>query len=426
MNIEEFLSNDNIFDFPTVPTGSSSTAGEFFQKAIITPQNTETIRKWHHLLTRYMNDPEAIILSRLYESNKLNGDWNNRRGMLTRMADGFSYACASNDFARIIFTMAYCDFVPEYRDFKKMMTERKFSLSSCRGLTTVERDHAAFRIKQYHTRFYTQGWYLAHIMAYKRDEYLGYPGVDIRDIITLGTKNNWKKNGNYYVRELPNTLSEEQKKIAKAQFLRFVDPINYFLVPGQGRVSVYQIGEKREIVDFIRKKYSDAFGDDYKDFMKKALVNPRDIPQESCDVLGNKRIQVSFGNNVQQPPANVQRPQQIHQPRIRREVAIADDNTKVARRIEKWANSPDSKVHRIIKAFVVESRNGKALVDNVRRRCSNPEDAAFYLDGFNACLASLKTNAGNSYGKLFVEDDGYLSIFEEVREMFDEVKDLFE
>lgn len=94
--------------------------------------------------------------------------------------------------------------------------------------------------------------------------------------------------------------------------------------------------------------------------------------------------------------------------------------------ILKWANRSDSKVHKIIKAFIAESHDGRALVDNVRRRCSNPEDAAFYLDGFNACLASLKTNAGNSYGKLFVEDDGYLSIFEEVREMFDEVKDLFE
>lgn len=304
MFIEEFLSNDNIFNFPNVPTGSSDTADEFFQKAIITPQKTEAIRKWHRLLTRYMNDPEAIILSRLYESNKLNGDWNNRRGMLTRMADGFSYACASNDFARIIFTMAYCDFVPEYHDFKKMMTERKFSLSSCRGLTKVERDHAAFRIKQYHKRFYTQGWYLAHIIAFKRDEYLGYPGIDIRDIITLGTNNQWRKNGDYYVRELPNTLSEDQKKIARAQFLRFVDPINYFLVPGRSNSSVGNIGEKDEIVNFMRKKYFDAFDDDYKDFMKKALIKPDEIPQENCEVLGNKRISVSFGNIVQPLPAN--------------------------------------------------------------------------------------------------------------------------
>ena len=305
MNIEEFLNNDNIFDFPTVPTGSSSTAGEFFRKAIITPQNTETVRKWHHLLTRYMNDPEAIILSRLYESNQLNGVWDNRRGMLTRMADGFSYACASNDFARIIFTMAYCNFVPEYRDFKKMMTERKFSLSSCRGLTTVEREHAAFRIKQYHTRFYTQGWYLAHIMAFKRDEYSGYPGIDLKDIITLGTKNRWRSNGDYYVRELPGTLSEDQKKIAKAQFLRFIDPINYFLVPGRSNSSIGNIGERDEIVNFMRKKYSDSFDDDYKDFMKKALVGQDLIPQQSVETLGRQQISVSFGLNLAHHAANL-------------------------------------------------------------------------------------------------------------------------
>lgn len=305
MYIEEFLKNNNIIHFPSVPAGSSNTVSEFYEKAICIPRNSETIKKWHHLLTRYMNDPEAIILSRLYESNKLNGIWNNRRGLLTRMADGFSYACASNDFARIIFTMAYCNFVPEYQDFKKMMTERKFSLSSCRGLTTVEREHAAFRVRQYHTRFYTQGWYLAHIVAFKKDEYLGYPGVDIRDIITLGEKKQWRSNGSYYVRELPNTLSEKQKKIAKAQFLRFVDPINYFLVPSRSNSSVANIGEKDEIVNFMKKKYFDTFGEDYKDFMRKALVNPRDIPQESCEMLGIKCIPVSFGNNVQQPPANV-------------------------------------------------------------------------------------------------------------------------
>ena len=314
MNIEEFLSNDNIFCFPTVPTGSSSTAGEFFRKAIITPQNTETVRKWHHLLTRYMNDPEAIILSRLYESNQLNGVWDNRRGMLTRMADGFSYACASNDFARIIFTMAYCNFVPEYRDFKIMMTERKFSLSSCRGLTTVEREHAAFRIKQYHTRFYTQGWYLAHIMAFKRDEYSGYPGIDLRDIITLGTKNQWRNNGDYYVRELPDTLSEDQKKIAKAQFLRFIDPINYFLVPGRYNSSVGNIGERDEIVNFMRKKYSDTFGDDYKDFMEKALVGQNLIPQQSVETLGHQQVSVSFrlnlSNHVVTKKANAPKMQQ--------------------------------------------------------------------------------------------------------------------
>ena len=298
MTIEEFLSNENRFSFPVVPTGSSSTVGEFFRKAIITPQNTETIRKWHHLLTRYANDPDAIILSRLYESVGSRGNWHNRRGMLTKMADGFLYACASNHFARVIFTMAYYNFVPKYSDFKEMLTGRKFSLSSNEGLTSVEKSHAAFEVRKYHDRFYTQGWYLAHIIAFKRDEYFGYPGIDIKDIITLGTESQWKNKGDYYVRELPDTLSADQKKIAKAQFLRFVDPINYFLVPGRYNSSIGNIGEKDEIVSFMRKKYFDTFGDDYKDFMKNALVGADLIPQQSIESIGRQQISVSFGLNL--------------------------------------------------------------------------------------------------------------------------------
>ena len=298
MNIEEFLSNHNMFTFPSVSVGSANTVAEFYQKAIITVQNADSVIKWHNLLVRYMNDPEAIILSRLYESEGRPGDWHTRRGMLTRMADGFSYACASNHFARIIFTMAYYDFVPEYEDLKKMFTERKFSLSSFRGATSVERDYAAFRIRQYAPRFYTQGWYLAHIMAVKKDEYLGYPGVDLKSIITLGSENQWQNINGYYVRKLNETLSEDQKKIAKAQFLRFVDPINYFLVPNQRNCSANQIGENTEIVNYMRRRYSDQFGGYYADFMEKALVNPNLVPRESCDEIGHLHINVSFGEGA--------------------------------------------------------------------------------------------------------------------------------
>lgn len=430
MTIEEFLSNENQFSFPSVPTGSSRTADEFFQKAVITPQNTETIRKWHRLLTRYMNDPDSIILSRLYESRKLDGVWDNRRGMLTRMADGFSYACASNDFARLIFTMAYYDFVPEYRDFKEMMTERKFSLSSCRGLTTVEREHSAFRISQYHKRFYTQGWYLAHIMAFKRDEYMGYPNIDLRNIITLGTKNQWKNNGDYYVRELPNTLSADEKKIAKAQFLRFLDPMNYFLVPGKYNSSIGNIGEKDEIVDFMRKKYSDDFGDDYKDFMRKALVGTDLIPCQSIEELGRQQISVFFGLNrsrhtgVGGAPARSRvategtassRPQ-----RGRLQNANAVDRNKVRNRIAGWATQTDSKVHKILKAFFAVCRNGKALVCDVEQKCSNAR-----LQNFRGSLASLKTDAGNSYGKVFEQSGEYIEICEEAREIIEEYRSRF-
>ncbi|MBO7061658.1 MAG: hypothetical protein J6W54_11285 [Fibrobacter sp.] len=366
MTIEEFLNPGNNIRFPTVPNGETNTVSEFFDNAIRVPQNPETIRKWHRLLTQYMDDPNAIILSRLYESAGQRGNWQTRRGMLTRMADGFSYACASNHFARIIFTMAYYDFVPEYEDFLRMFTEKRFSLFSFVGTTPVERERAAFRAKCYNTKFYTPGWYLAHILAVKKDEYFGFPNTDIRNIITNGANDAWIERDGCFTRNLPDILTEDQKKIAKAQFLRFVDPINYFLVPGLGRVSVYQIGEKKEIVDFMKKKYSNIFDDDYNDFLAKALGNPADTPQENCENLGAKRIAVSFGNIIQRPPADGNRNagrQNAHERRT------AYNNSEIARCLKAYLFDGLSlrRIEREVLNIVSENRGGGFVAQTMMR-----------------------------------------------------------
>ena len=97
ISIEDFLSSNNKFSFPLVPTGKSNTVEDFYKDCIslVLPKNVKTIIEWHNLLRKYIYDPEAILLSRLYESRKINGIWDTRRGMLTRMQDGFSFAFAS-------------------------------------------------------------------------------------------------------------------------------------------------------------------------------------------------------------------------------------------------------------------------------------------------------------------------------------------
>lgn len=297
MTIEKFLGNANQFEFPSVPTGSANSVAEFHEKAILTPLRKDVVIEWHNLLTQYMDDPEAIILSRLYESEGHPGDWHTRRGMLTRTADGFSYACASNYFARVIFTMAYYNFVPEYDDFKKMMTDREFSLFYY-ITNSVEDNYAAFKTKAYDTRFYTPGWYLAHIMAVKDDEYCGFPNIDLRNIITLGTEDKWCNSNGFWIRNEERSMSDDEKKIAKAQFLRFLDPINYFLVPNNNNCSIYKIGENKKVVNYMRKLYFSAYGDIYMDFLNKALVDQILISQKTCNELGSEQIELSFGLNV--------------------------------------------------------------------------------------------------------------------------------
>ena len=75
--IEEFLNKNNTFSFPNVPTGSANSISEFFTNCVekILPQNKETVIQWHRLLMRYADDKDSILLSRLYESRRVNDEY---------------------------------------------------------------------------------------------------------------------------------------------------------------------------------------------------------------------------------------------------------------------------------------------------------------------------------------------------------------
>jgi hypothetical protein len=187
--------------------------------------------------------------------------------------------------------MAYLDFVPEYNDFKKMFTDRKFSLFSFMGKTEVEKKYAAFTTQAYNSRFYTQNWYLAHIIPVNNESFFNFENKNINDILTPGEKNDWKLTPNgYYERFLNYTLSEEEKKIARAHFLRFIHPINYFLVPNSNHVTIKKIGEDPAIINYMRKRASNLYLDVYDDFLNLALSNPKLTPTESCNILAQQQL----------------------------------------------------------------------------------------------------------------------------------------
>ncbi len=300
--IEDFLNSNNNFSFPEVPNGDANSIGDFYDKCIkqVLPQKPETLIAWHNLLSKYVDDEDAILLSRLYESKKLNGEWDTRRGMYTRMADGFQYAYATNFFARLIYTMSYFNFVPEYEDFKQMFTEKKISLFSFLGTTKVEKKYAAFNTPAYPARFYTQQWYLAHIVAVNDEAFKGYRNADITSIFTSGKREDWVLTpSGYYERYIKDSLNEVEKRIAKAHFLRFVDPLNYFLVPNSKRVSYKQIGEDYRIIDFMKRKYFEIFGSAYESFLFDVLVDSKSISEKSSNELAKMELpQIVFSSLV--------------------------------------------------------------------------------------------------------------------------------
>ncbi|EPF46901.1 hypothetical protein HMPREF1222_01482 [Treponema vincentii F0403] len=289
--IQDFL-NDSTFSFPAVPTGTASSIEEFYENCIKTTlqKDSSIVKEWHNLLVEYSKDSESILLSRLYESRKVNGQWDTRRGMETIMNDNFSYAFASNFFARIIYSMVYVGFVPEYKNFKDMFINHIFSLYSFIGTTDCERKYSSFVNKAYKPVFYTQGWYLAHIISINDEQFYKFPNVNIKEILVPGKLSDWKLFNNIYKRKLNYSFTNDEKKIIIAHFLRFIDPINYFLVPNQNNINVKSIGENKNVVDYILRRSFEVYGDSFINFLDLALVDKNTIPKQNLSDLGKEKI----------------------------------------------------------------------------------------------------------------------------------------
>ena len=80
---------------------------EFLKKEGRLP-DPEIVKKWHDILTQYVNDETStVFIARKYSGGKENNVWNNRRGAVIQFADGFEIVYADNFLAHEIFLMAY-------------------------------------------------------------------------------------------------------------------------------------------------------------------------------------------------------------------------------------------------------------------------------------------------------------------------------
>ena len=387
--IKEFFNNKD-FNFPKPPTDKCNSVIELYENCIkMTAQpDSSIIEKWHDLLVRYANDPESVKLSRLYESTSngtekvyINGIekkkpiWNTRRGMQTVMQDGYTYAFASNYFARLVFSMAYAGFVPEYDDFKSMFLNRDFPLFFPYKTTECDRQYASFNAKTYKDCFYTPGWYLAHIISVNDIPFYKYPEANIKEILPLGKLSDWKKTFDIKIsemtikefldlpalsdtsglselekindsrirkihsRNMDKSFTEDEEKIIRAHFLRFIDPINYFLVPsGWKDIQIGKsVGENKDVISFMIKKRHETFGKKYEEFLDLALVNKEEmISSKSLDELGKAKFTLKEStkddnkNSKKQKSSNKSASHTIGNTRL---TFIPDDTAEFKRRL---------------------------------------------------------------------------------------------
>lgn len=84
-------------------------------------------------------------------------------------------------------------------------------------------------------------------------------------------------------------------------------------------------------------------------------------------------------------------------------------------RIELWASRPSQANHQIIRAFLALEDDGQVFLSVLREYCERELGIA----GFDGKYASMKTDAGNSYGKVFFDDGDVVRMWPAVRREVD-------
>ena len=81
-------------------------------------------------------------------------------------------------------------------------------------------------------------------------------------------------------------------------------------------------------------------------------------------------------------------------------------------KIQRWAIQPKHCCHRLVKAYINLQKTKDVTKSDLYEICSNstifPD---LYVDNFSQHFNLMKTDAGNSHGKVFLEDNGFVYIY---------------
>lgn len=326
MTIHEYYNNYKITGKYNISLfrGTDATMEDFYQNCIsLHTLSLSNVLAWHNMLMDYVERPDAIFWIRYYESGsetyrKKIGRWNNRRGCITKFADGFSYAFVSNYDVQEIYNMIRLGVRPDIDEFAAMMNNHAVagvSHIACTDAFPMHYDPGSYseeaQIAGYpHIGSLTYGvlneehWYLAHIHGIK-SPYTWTDGTCVKvdetirnKLFPIGNLSDWTTDANgHKVRELNYSLSLREKDIVKAHFLRFVDPLNYFVTPGkywQKNDVCKTIGEYAPLTYYMAGKYETLYGQTVmSEFRTKALIN-----SSIMFVNGHSIINVSYGTYV--------------------------------------------------------------------------------------------------------------------------------
>ena len=289
----------------TLKTGSDVTIDDFYKNCLYSNLLPKAnVLAWHQMLMNYADRPDAIYWVRYYEfGSKASGRWNTRRACLTRFSDGFAYAFVSNYDAHEILNMVRLGVTPDENEFADLMNNYKFPMHFDRGGSCEESDiHAYPKVGTVRGGILTTNhWYLAHINGIKSEysrgsgRYSKLSKSEMERIYPRGSISDWKPDeSGHMIRDLDYSLTPEEKKLVKAHFLRFVDPLNYYVAPGQRyeeNAVCSRIGEYEYLNDYIGDRFEKVYGATEMDAFRKAAL----LPGPTRLSTGHEIINIRYG-----------------------------------------------------------------------------------------------------------------------------------
>lgn len=251
------------------------------------------VKAWHEMLVKYSNRDDAVFWIRRYEGSSKEekaangGRWINRRGCRTDF-NNTSYVFVSNFDVHEIFNMVRLGVEPDIDEFANLMKNYEFPMHYSDSNTSDESFAAAYPhlINPPTGVFSKKHWYLAHIIGIKSSPYYNNGDkilVDEKypDLFSRGDLSEWKMHNGHKVRKINRDLNSEEKAIVKAHFLRFIDPLNYYIVPSEKyQISSVknQIGEDSDLNAFMSNVIADAYGKTTLEEFRETVMATKDLP----------------------------------------------------------------------------------------------------------------------------------------------------
>ena len=296
--ITEITTLDMYYSFPQLGHGYAETI-EVFWNTFVEPRlpKKETVIAWHKLLMQYVKEADSVFVIRAFSNTNATA----RRGLLTRADAGFYFTYSDNGYAKLIAKMVYAGIIPQYEDFKHAMKTGSVPISEFMG--SEEKAKSLYPCKGFDYAEYK----LAHIIDAGQNFYFDGKETGLAKIVETyfpaGNVTDWEKETTAYIRQLKT--APEAKEILVAHFLRFVDPLNYFITPKPLRNGIAyhtsvagDIAEYKVLQLYAMQKFSECYGSVYDDFLTLVKIPFSFMIQaKSGTNVGEHIVNVHWGAN---------------------------------------------------------------------------------------------------------------------------------